>query len=554
MKNNKNPEKPVFSAEARLWHSAFLGKTGSGKTYAARGEVEDLLNNGAQVIIIDPTGAWPGLRMNPDGSPSGHNIAIFGGEFGDRPLTPDMAAGLGRIAGHNHQSMILDLSGISLELEDQREIVYQFLKSLYRVNRKPLHLVIDEADEFSPQELDKDTKALRTLIARIMARGRSLGFRCTLITQRPAKIDKNSISQVESMAVLRVTAPQDRKAIMDWFDDKGGDSKKEIMGGLGSLKTGEGWVFTGLNSTYEHRQFRKTTTYDSSQTPIDDDGNETMLDTGWIDLADVDEQVVYPEETSEEELEKAIARRRNLEQDLSKMRARVLRSDARYESMRRVFVEIRRVVDSILTEDELEAIDFADLLLLRNEVDEDQKDKLENSKIVLSDVKGEGSSSPIDTNVYPITQNNNQSPKEEPKSVQNPNVIPDIQKFMQSLPTRKMTANEQTIIHETEKQPAHISEIKNRCGIADPYFAKAFQRLTGEGSLRLEKEVLYLGGNAIIRQMTENQISATVAIMLDETEIQMISGNTAKALARVGIIKNDMLTQKGRQVGLMVIG
>lgn len=47
--------------------SAFVGTTGSGKTYAAKGAVETMLAERRRVIIIDPTGAWYGLRSGADG-------------------------------------------------------------------------------------------------------------------------------------------------------------------------------------------------------------------------------------------------------------------------------------------------------------------------------------------------------------------------------------------------------------------------------------------------------------------------------------------------------
>jgi molybdopterin-guanine dinucleotide biosynthesis protein len=43
-------------------HIAVLGKTGSGKTFAVKGIVEHLLERGRRVGIVDPTGAWWGLR------------------------------------------------------------------------------------------------------------------------------------------------------------------------------------------------------------------------------------------------------------------------------------------------------------------------------------------------------------------------------------------------------------------------------------------------------------------------------------------------------------
>ncbi len=41
---------------------AIIGRTGSGKTFAAKGAVELLLREGARVCIIDPTSVWWGLR------------------------------------------------------------------------------------------------------------------------------------------------------------------------------------------------------------------------------------------------------------------------------------------------------------------------------------------------------------------------------------------------------------------------------------------------------------------------------------------------------------
>ena len=47
-----------------------LGTAGSGKTYAAKGFVERLLEAGARVAVVDPLGVWWGLRANADGGRS----------------------------------------------------------------------------------------------------------------------------------------------------------------------------------------------------------------------------------------------------------------------------------------------------------------------------------------------------------------------------------------------------------------------------------------------------------------------------------------------------
>jgi len=516
----------VFSDEARSWHSAFLGKTGSGKTYAARGEVEDLLRAGRQVVVIDPTGAWHGLRMDSNGRPSGLDVAVFGGSHGDRPLTPDMAASLGRVAGTGGRSMILDLSGISLELEDQREIVFQFLRNLYRTNRSIIHLVIDEADEWAPQELDKETKPLRSLVARIMSRGRSMGFRCTLITQRPAKIDKNSISQIESMAVLRVTAPQDRKAIVEWFADKGGSDRKEILDGLGSLSTGEGWVFTGLDGTYEHRRFRRIDTWDSSSTPQDDDG-AARLDMGKIDLADFDEALTYPDADDDEELEKIVTRRRDLESENARLRVRVLRAESRYEAMRRVFVQFRASVDAALVDDPMDAVDYADLLLLRDEVADDAARA--QQRVDLHDVSGVPAT--IDT----------------PSGAAAPESVPDVF-HPTTFPDRPLSPTDRDVIAEIAKQPCGADVLKKRTRLSDKVLSRCLERLIDEKVVNDDGDAYTVTTDAFARQLSPMQ--ARVLKALDQDPSDPLLGfkpATRLAVSRLGLVQSSgALTERGR--------
>jgi hypothetical protein len=63
---------------------AFLGRTGTGKTYAAMKLAELMLEAGAQVLALDAVGKWYGLRV--DGAGPGFPIPVFGGLNGDFPL------------------------------------------------------------------------------------------------------------------------------------------------------------------------------------------------------------------------------------------------------------------------------------------------------------------------------------------------------------------------------------------------------------------------------------------------------------------------------------
>jgi DNA helicase HerA-like ATPase len=102
----------------------------------------------------------------------------------------------------------------------RHRFVTEFAEALYRDNRAPLHLVIDEADEFAPQNPLPETKRMLHHVDRIVRRGRVRGFRVMLITQRPAVLHKNVLTQANALIAMRLTAPQDRKAMQAWVEGK----------------------------------------------------------------------------------------------------------------------------------------------------------------------------------------------------------------------------------------------------------------------------------------------------------------------------------------------
>ena len=60
---------------AALEHIALLGKTGSGKSYAAQGLVVRRIEKRERVCVIDPTDPYWGLRLLADGkNPSGYEV------------------------------------------------------------------------------------------------------------------------------------------------------------------------------------------------------------------------------------------------------------------------------------------------------------------------------------------------------------------------------------------------------------------------------------------------------------------------------------------------
>lgn len=130
---------------------AILAKRGSGKTSTAVVLAEEMLGAGQHVIVVDPPGVWWGLRADRDGTAGGLPVIIIGGDHADLPLTDTAGAALARLLVEERQSAVLDLSELSKSAS--RRLIPDFLETLYRVNREPLHLILDEADLLAPQRL-----------------------------------------------------------------------------------------------------------------------------------------------------------------------------------------------------------------------------------------------------------------------------------------------------------------------------------------------------------------------------------------------------------------
>lgn len=253
--------------EAMEEHSAIIGKTGAGKTYTAKGFAEDLLAEGARFCVIDPTGVWWGLKSSADGESEGFPVVVFGGDHGDVPLDENDAEAVARIVATTATPCVLDVSAFP-SLAAQKRFMTDFAEHVFRMNKEALHLFVDEADAFMPQRPGPDEQVMLGRWDTIARRGRSRGFRLTLITQRPAVLNKNALSQVGTLIALKLTSPQDRKAVGDWIEGNADKTAgKALLNSLPSLNRGEGWVWSPGHDVLERVQFSTITTWDSSRTP-----------------------------------------------------------------------------------------------------------------------------------------------------------------------------------------------------------------------------------------------------------------------------------------------
>lgn len=255
-------------------HIAILGKAGSGKTVTAKGLMEGILDRGERACAVDPTGVYWGMRLKPDGkTPSKYQVVIFGGLHADVQISGDHGAPIAEIVGTSSTPAIIDVS--QMTVGERTRFFTDFANTLLRKNRGPLHLFIDEAHLFAPQGRVADPQSGMMLHAanNLVSLGRSRGLRITMISQRPAKLHKDSLTQIETLVAMRLIAPQDRRAIEDWIEDQADEKEgRKIIAALPSLKKGEAFMWAPELEILERVSFPMIKTFDSSRAPtVEDD-------------------------------------------------------------------------------------------------------------------------------------------------------------------------------------------------------------------------------------------------------------------------------------------
>jgi hypothetical protein len=282
---------PAAALDERL---AIVGTSGSGKTYAAKGLVEQLLEASARVYVVDPLGMWWGLRAGADGATPGYPVVVFGGRHADVALDESMGAALGRLVGTRPLACVVDLSELG-SAAARRRFMAAFAEALYETNREPLHLVLDEADLWAPQRPLPEANALLGRIEEIMRRGRVRGFIPWLITQRPAIIHKDVLSQADILIAMKLTSSQDRDAVGGWIEGQADRAEgRRILADLPKLSRGEGYLWAPSDDVLARVVFPHIRTYDSSRTPKRGERISTPRTLAEVDLSAITAALAEP--------------------------------------------------------------------------------------------------------------------------------------------------------------------------------------------------------------------------------------------------------------------
>lgn len=262
LKLSKNLTLPL-DAVSRTF--GILAVRGAGKSNTAAVMAEEMFAARLPFCVIDPVGSWYGLRSSADGKAPGLPIPIFGGKHGDVPLERGAGELIADLIVEKRLTCVLDLSRFDSE-SAKKAFLLAFAQRLYQRNENPLHLFLEEADDYIPQKPMRDEAQLLRAWENIVRRGRARGLGMTIITQRSAAVAKMVLTQVETLFAMRTTGPQDIAAIEAWV--KYHQADKDVLSTLASLADGEAWVWSPhYLKTMSRHQIRRRETFDSGATP-----------------------------------------------------------------------------------------------------------------------------------------------------------------------------------------------------------------------------------------------------------------------------------------------
>ena len=279
------------------------GKSGSGKSNSASVVAEKLLDNGFGLLIVDIDGEYYGLKEEYEILHAGAD------EECDIQVTTDHAEKLASLALEQNVPIILDISSY-LDESEAEEMLTAVARSLFakaKKQKQPFLMLVEEVHEFLPE--NGSVGECGRMLIKIGKRGRKHGLGICGISQRPADVKKDFITQCDWLLWHRLTWNNDTKVVKRILDG-------EYAQAVENLDDGEGFLMTDWSETVRRVQFYRKQTFDAGATPGLDDFERP-------DLKSVSDNLVSElEEISEErtETENRIA---ELREELDKKNSRI---------------------------------------------------------------------------------------------------------------------------------------------------------------------------------------------------------------------------------------
>ncbi|WP_254534523.1 helicase HerA domain-containing protein [Halomarina litorea] len=290
------------------------GKSGSGKSNTASVVIEKLLDRGFPVLIVDIDGEYYGLKEKYE------ILHVGDDEECDIQVNAEHAEKIADMALRNNVPIILDVSSF-LDESEAAELLTEVAKHLFAKEKKlkkPFLLVVEEVHEWIPE--GGGLGECGRMLIKVGKRGRKHGLGIMGISQRPADVKKDFITQCDWLCWHRLTWRNDTKVVKRVLGSEYADAVE-------GLADGEAFLVTDWAERTQRVQFQRKTTFDAGATPGLEDFERPDLKSVSEDLVGELQSITEDEREREdriEELERELQRKERrieiLERDLEDAR------------------------------------------------------------------------------------------------------------------------------------------------------------------------------------------------------------------------------------------
>ncbi|KAA9397025.1 DUF87 domain-containing protein [Haloarcula sp. CBA1130] len=290
------------------------GKSGSGKSNTASVIAEKLLDNGFGLLIVDIDGEYYGLKEEYE------ILHVGGDEECDIQVTEDHAGKIASLALEQNVPIILDISSF-LDEEEAETLLTEVAKQLFakaKKQKQPFLMLVEECHEWMPEK--GSMGEVGKMLIKIGKRGRKHGLGIVGISQRPADVKKDYITQCDWLVWHRLTWNNDTKVVGRILDNKYADAVED-------LDDGEAFMMNDWAEQVSRVQFHRKQTFDAGATPGLDDFERP-------ELKSVSDDLVSELETISEEQQATENRIKELREELDKKNSRIAELEAELQDAR----------------------------------------------------------------------------------------------------------------------------------------------------------------------------------------------------------------------------
>ncbi len=296
------------------------GKSGAGKSNTASVVLEDLLANNFPCFILDADGEYYGLKETYEILHAGAD------EECDIVVSPEHAEKLASLALEENVPIILDISGY-LDRSAADRLVRETARHLFAKEKKlkkPFLLVVEEIHEYIPEGGGLDDTG--RMLIKIGKRGRKHGLGLLGVSQRPADVKKDFITQANWLVWHRLTWDNDTRVAGRVIGDAHAEAITDLDDGEAFLQTD--WTDAEIRRV----QFRRKRTFDAGATP-------GLEDFERPELKSVSEGLLA-------ELEDISDRQERRQDRIEELEAELERKERRIDELERELAQAKTVSDA----------------------------------------------------------------------------------------------------------------------------------------------------------------------------------------------------------------